>query len=869
MTTPSHRGAGFCPAPRFSPDFFSMFTPRHSTADTVGPMPTGKIAAAVLLALALLASPASAATFGQLGEPWGKAGSGAGQFFKPGVFGVDPDSGDAYAGDMNSAGTLYRIQRFSEEGALEATVEFSRKDEATGKLIKLVGIAVDPARERIYVLEACKALSGSLVCTGTTGDYSALRVHAFSTAGGGLASAGTFALPSGADELYQPTSIAVDPLSGELVLLGEDAQNNAGHIVVERFTAAGVPGGRFVDSASALKSSLVAPLPSLAVGPGGTTYMLTTGAGTADSGSATTRAWELPPDLSGASLSPVPGFAAAEDEEWPLRANVERSPGGLYAGPTLAISKDGSTLYWKERYTAGESTLNEALVRGFSLSEGKTRVLYGGGEARCRIKTGWAGIGAAGEGASEELLVFDYGPEQASPSYGAHVLRFGEGGSGCPASLARFTVEGEDRDGVVVGKGESVSFDASTSELEPEAIPRELVWSFGDGTEEVVRCREEAGECVKPAALTVSHEYASAGEFTVTLELKLVAPIFGNPVPVQHTLTVPTPMFSLSVFKGGTGSGTVTSSPAGIDCGSVCGAEFEQGALVTLTPQPAAGSEFGGWSGACTGSGGCQVTIDEAASVTVTFALEEGTPPPTEFELTVFRTGTGAGTVTSSPAGIDCGTACIVEFGAGQIVTLVADPDPGSEFAGWSGACAGAGACEVPIDEARSVSAGFEPQPPPPPLRFSLTVLKAGSGSGTVASTRTGIYCGARCEREYEEGETVTLIPTAIPGSSFAGWGGGACAGTGVCKLTMDAAQSVTATFELNPPRLVEAAPIVRAADPPASPPAKPKPKPTARQRALRRCRKLSGAKRARCIRRIGRGRHRARQRGNRHGGIS
>jgi hypothetical protein len=807
-----------------------------------------------MFVLVLLAGPAKAATHGQLGEAWGKAGTGAGQFFKPGVFGVDPDTGEVYAGDMNSAGAQYRIQKFTKAGELEASVEFSRKDEATAKLVKLVGIAVDPARERIYVLEACKAPTGSLVCTGTTGDYSALRVHAFKTGPSSLESAGAFALPSGTEELYRPTSIAVDPTNGELVLLGEDAQNNAGHVVVERFSWAGVPSGRFVDTANTLKSAQVTPPASLVVGPTGTTYMLTTGAGTNDTGSATTRAWQLPQALSGVSQpTPVAGFAeAAADEEWPLRVNTELSPGGLYSGPTVAISPDGSTLYWKERYTAGESTLSEALVRGFSLTEHRTRVLYGGGESRCRIKTGWAGIGAAGEGPAEELLVFDYGPEGASPPYGADVLRFGEGGSGCPASVAKFTVDGEDRDGVVVESGDSVAFDTSGSVLEAEAFPRELIWNFGDGQKQVVKCREEAGECVEPAALSTSHEYASAGEFTVTLELKLLAPLFGNPAPVDHALTVRSPTFPLSVFKAGTGSGAVTSSPAGIDCGEACQAEFEVGQLVTLMPEAANGSEFKGWSGACAGAGSCQVTVSEAKSVTASFDLEEGTPPPSEFQLTVFTGGTGSGAVTSTPGGIDCGDTCLARFQAGETVTLAPTAAAGSEFAGWGGACAGTGSCEVAMSEARSVSAAFEPEGTAPPPSFMLRVAKAGAGFGTVASARAGIYCGARCEREYEEGDAVVLIPTAAPGSTFAGWSGG-CSGGGLCKLTIDAAQSVTATFDLVPPILGELPPPASAVPAPGPSQAKPKPKPTARQKARRRCRKLSGRKRARCTRRAGR----------------
>ena len=75
----------------------------------------------------------------------------------------------------------------------------------------------------------------------------------------------------------------------------------------------------------------------------------------------------------------------------------------------------------------------------------------------------------------------------------------------------------------------------------------------------------------------------------------------------------------LSVTTTGTGTGTVTSSPAGIDCGSTCQANFSSGQQVTLTATAASGSTFGGWSGACTGSGSCTVTMNQARSVTATF----------------------------------------------------------------------------------------------------------------------------------------------------------------------------------------------------------------------------------------------------------
>jgi len=78
---------------------------------------------------------------------------------------------------------------------------------------------------------------------------------------------------------------------------------------------------------------------------------------------------------------------------------------------------------------------------------------------------------------------------------------------------------------------------------------------------------------------------------------------------------------------------------------------------------------------------------------------------------------------------------------------------------------------------------------------FTLTVTKAGTGSGTVTSNPAGINCGDTCLASYNSGTSVTLTATPAAGSIFTGWTGGGCTGTGACVVTMNAAQSITATF--------------------------------------------------------------------------
>jgi phospholipase C len=165
----------------------------------------------------------------------------------------------------------------------------------------------------------------------------------------------------------------------------------------------------------------------------------------------------------------------------------------------------------------------------------------------------------------------------------------------------------------------------------------------------------------------------------------------GGPPPPPST-------FQLTVSVAGTGS--VSSNPAGISCGQTCTANFNSGTVVQLTAVPDANSTFAGWGGACSGTGTCQVTLQAAQSVTASF-----TSPG--LHLTVLLSGTGTGTVTSSPAGINCGTTCDATFTSGTVVQLTPAAANGSTFAGWSGDCAGTGACSVTVDAARSVTATF------------------------------------------------------------------------------------------------------------------------------------------------------------------
>ena len=99
------------------------------------------------------------------------------------------------------------------------------------------------------------------------------------------------------------------------------------------------------------------------------------------------------------------------------------------------------------------------------------------------------------------------------------------------------------------------------------------------------------------------------------------------------------------------------------------------------------------------------------------------------FTLSVSKTGNGS--LSSTPAGIDCGSTCSADVVNGSTVTLAAQPDPGWSFGGWSGACTGTGPCTVTMDAAKSVSADFLP-PPPTPGETANLVLSRGTVTFTL-----------------------------------------------------------------------------------------------------------------------------------------
>jgi phospholipase C len=151
-----------------------------------------------------------------------------------------------------------------------------------------------------------------------------------------------------------------------------------------------------------------------------------------------------------------------------------------------------------------------------------------------------------------------------------------------------------------------------------------------------------------------------------------------------------------------TGTGTVTSSPTGISCPATCSAQFPSGAKVTLTATAGTGYSFTSWSGGGCGTAiTCTLTMNAAASEIANFTSASAPTYPVTVSLS------GPGTVTSSPAGINCPTTCSAQFEGNSEVVFTAVPAKGYAFTDWGGACSGSMACTVSVSGALSVSAGF------------------------------------------------------------------------------------------------------------------------------------------------------------------
>ena len=279
--------------------------------------------------------------------------------------------------------------------------------------------------------------------------------------------------------------------------------------------------------------------------------------------------------------------------------------------------------------------------------------------------------------------------------------------------------------------------------------------------------------------------------------------------------------FQLSVTAQG--SGFVSSSPSGILCGAACVESFDSGREISLTATAQESAVFEGWSGGCSGSQqSCTIVMDSDKSVTAKFTGQV----LSEYLLTVYKSGSGRGTVSSTPAGISLGVIAPYDsarFASGTQVVLTASASAGSRFDRWSGDCSGFTAtCTVQLSSAKTATAVFllsgspdstpspspeaspsssqSSNPSPTPATQKTLVITKPSGQGIVrawAIGRSEALCGAsetECKFTYDSGASLSLDAVPVPGYDFAQWGGG-CSGDVFCRLALNSNADVSAVF--------------------------------------------------------------------------
>lgn len=147
--------------------------------------------------------------------------------------------------------------------------------------------------------------------------------------------------------------------------------------------------------------------------------------------------------------------------------------------------------------------------------------------------------------------------------------------------------------------------------------------------------------------------------------------------------------YNLIVSKSGNGSGTVISSPSGIDCGDTCTATVGLSETYKFLASPNTGSIFGGWSGCDSKDGNlCTVITKQDKTITAVFSKQT-------YYVTITNSGSTNGVILSNDtSGIHCGTdawgtnsSCTATYNYGDSVTLTATSMTNKTFYGWSGQC--------------------------------------------------------------------------------------------------------------------------------------------------------------------------------------
>ena len=174
-----------------------------------------------------------------------------------------------------------------------------------------------------------------------------------------------------------------------------------------------------------------------------------------------------------------------------------------------------------------------------------------------------------------------------------------------------------------------------------------VVWSRFDGVADRVesRTRLPGGAFGPTQIISPEGQPSSFSEVAVGPDGRATAVWRRSNPFLIYSISTLAPEYTLAVFVPNGSRGTVTSNPSGIDCGSLCLADYGSFTRVTLTATPATGYRFSGWNGSCSGTEpGCEVTMDEAKSVSADFEADPAACPPKKLKTNRLKRNRKRGT---------------------------------------------------------------------------------------------------------------------------------------------------------------------------------------------------------------------------------
>lgn len=532
------------------------------------------------LAGAVVAS-ASAASYGEL-KRFGKNGKTLGTFTPSAtVHALAVDSSDensVYVGDEPKEGE-FRVQKFTSAGAAVASV--TEKFKGPEKAVALEGIAVDPALKRVYALvvyeregeeeggivDAEVPAAGILYAfsTGPTGNE---LVPAEGTTAGVLAGEAVLHAQSevagkpGESALLEPAGLAVDPKSGDVVILGQEDRGGEEHLVaVQRVHSNGTLGGRWVDTTECFEGE---GTPACTDEEGTSVNAVPNSPVVTASGRVlvveASNIWEIPA-----------GFTPGEAPK--LRFRFGSPLQNLIEFPGTPEPSEGGAMAYEHEAGEGENEGTVFVTASIIRSIGATNQRMPGaveirlaesGGAIDASEIGWTGgvnhtehegcsinifgTPSIGVGTKQTLFLFDSSipspsEELEGKTKNPHVDVFGAGGSECPTASADGPIAragsnevGSEKSPITLGQ--KVSLSSSVGQANALSVE----WNFGDGTPVVTESAYQF------EASRTEHAFTATG--TRTVKETIHTDNLATPTIVKEAKLVVAPALPTAQFSG-------------------------------------------------------------------------------------------------------------------------------------------------------------------------------------------------------------------------------------------------------------------------------------------------------------------------------